>query len=83
MHVLLSYNVKVLINLQLVVVLIGRLMCGVTGVALASQIQELTHKKALEEDGFSLTVGRTKLSRLILLLHCIAIAGYNTLVIPT
>ena len=36
-----------------------------------------------EEVCSSQTVDQTKLSRLILLLHCTAIAGYNTLVIAT
>ena len=36
-----------------------------------------------EEVCSSRTVDRTKLSRLILLLHCTAIAGCNTLVIAT
>ena len=38
--------------------------------ALASQIQELVHKKIPEEVCSSWTVGWTKLSRLILLLYC-------------
>ena len=50
---------------------------------LASQIQELAHKKMPEEVCSSWTVDQTKSSRLILLLHCTAIAGYNTLVIAT
>ena len=34
MHMISSYNVRVLNNSQLVVVLIDRLMCGVTGIVL-------------------------------------------------
>ena len=76
-----TYNVRVLNNSQLVVILIGRLMhmCS----TLVSQIQELAHKKTPEEVFSSWTVDRTKLSCLILLLHCTAIAGYDTLVIAT
>ena len=84
MYVLLSYNVGVLNNSQLVVALIGRLMHGVTSVApWRLKIRELAHKKMPEEVCSSRTVDQTKLSRLILLLHCTAIAGYNTLVIAT
>ena len=43
----------------------------------------LARKKTPEEVCSSRTVDQTKLSRLILLLHCTAIAGYNTLVIAT
>ena len=83
MHVLSLYNVRVLNNSQLVVVLIGRLMRGVMSSALVSLIQELVHKKVPEEVCSRGIVDWNKLSRLILLLHCTAIAGYNTLVIAT
>ena len=85
MYVLSLYNVGVLNKSQLVVVLIGRLMCGVTSVApwRLRYVQELAHKKTPEEVSSSWIVDRTKLSRLILLLLCTAIAGYNTIVITT
>ena len=88
MYALSSYNVGFLNNSQLVVILVGRLIRGVTSVAPwrlrdESQIRELARKKMPEEVCSSRTVDQTKLSRLILLLHCTAIAGYNTLVIAT
>ena len=83
MYALSSYNVGVLNNSQLVVVLIGRLMRSHKCSALASQRRELAHKKTPEEVCSSRTVYRTKLSGLIILLHCTAIAGYNTLVTVT
>ena len=49
-------------------------------------MEELAHKKTHEEVSSSQIVDQTKvtkLSRLILLLHCTAIAGYITLVIAT
>ena len=84
MYALSSYNVRVLNNSQLVVVLIGRLMRRATSVApWHLWRRELAHKKIPQEVCSSRTVYWTKLSGLIILLHCIAIAGYNTLVTVT
>ena len=80
-----SYDVIVLNNSQLVVVLIGRLMRGLTSIrsALAPQMQDMRVRKIACEASSSRPVGQTKLSRLILLPYCTAIAGYNTLIIAT
>ena len=68
MYALSSYNVGVLNNAQLVVVLIGRLMRGVTSVAPWRLRRELALKKTPEEVCSSRTVYRTKLSGLIIYL---------------
>ena len=58
-------------------------MRGLTRIALAPQIQGMHISKIACEVCSSWTVDQTKLSHLILLPYCTAIAGYNTLVIAT
>ena len=58
-------------------------MREVTSVTPWRLTDELPHKKMPAEVCSSWTVYRTKLSGLVILLHCAAIAGYNTLVTVT
>ena len=83
MYVLSLYNVRVLNNSQLVVVLIDRLMRRLTNIALVPQIQDMRVRIIACEVCSSRPVDQTKLSRLILLTYCTAIAGYSTLEIAT